>query len=340
MYRSVLAQRDLRLLLGAVFVSFAGSWAYSVALLAVVYERTGSLAWVGAATVGRFVPQLLFSPYAGVIADRFERVGVMIASDLAAGLMQFGLALAVLVTAPVTLLIVLAAFTAVACAPYEPATSAVLPEMVEEDDLVAANALRGVITNVVQVAGPATGALLLVVLPDWSVFALNGASFGVSALVTSRIRYRSGPVDVTEAGAAGPLRQMLVGLREIGRSTRVALVVGLCLLASFIYGTDTVLLLGAAEDRLALGADGFGLLLAGLAVGGVLAGAAVNRLAGSRRMALVLIVGMAVYCLPNVLLAVSESPALAIAAQVMRGAGTLVVDVLAARRYSAPWRRT
>ena len=329
MYRSALAQRDLRLLLGAAFVSLAGSWAYNVALLAVVYDRTGSLAWVGAATVGRFVPQLLVSPYAGVIADRFERVGVMIASDLVAGAMQLGLAVAVLATAPVTLLIVLAGFTAVACSPYEPATSAVLPEMVEEDDLVAANALRGVIGNVVQVAGPAAGALLLIFLPDWSVFALNGASFAVSALVTTRIRYRSRRVDVTEAGAAGPLRQMLVGLREIGRSSRVALVVGLCLLASFIYGTDTVLLLGAAEDRLALGADGFGLLLAGLAVGGVLAAATVNRLAGTQRLALVLIVGMAVYCLPNLLLAVSGSPALAIAAQVLRGAGTLVVDVLA-----------
>ena len=243
--------------------------------------------------------------------------------------MQLGLAVAVLTTAPVTLLIVLAGLTALSCAPYEPATSAALVEIVEEDDLVAANALRGMITNVVQVAGPATGALVLIVLPDWSVFALNGASFGLSALITARLRYRSRPVDVTEAGTAGPLRQMLVGLREIGRSSRVALLVGLCLLASFIFGTDTVLLLAAAEDRLGLGADGFGLLLAGLAVGGVLAAATVNRLAASQRLALVLIVGMAVYCLPNVLLAVSESPAVAIAAQVLRGAGTLVVDVLA-----------
>ena len=78
MYRSALANRDLRLLLTAMLVSMAGSWAYNVALLAVVYERTGSLAWVGAATLGRFIPQLLFSPYAGVIADRFERVRVMV----------------------------------------------------------------------------------------------------------------------------------------------------------------------------------------------------------------------------------------------------------------------
>jgi len=77
-YRSALAHRDLRLLLTAMLVSMAGSWAYNVALLTVVYERTESLAWVGAATLGRFIPQLLFSPYAGVVADRFERLNIVL----------------------------------------------------------------------------------------------------------------------------------------------------------------------------------------------------------------------------------------------------------------------
>ena len=56
-----------------MLVLMAGSWAYNVALLAVVYERTQSLAWVGAATLGRFIPQLIMSPYGGVVAERFER---------------------------------------------------------------------------------------------------------------------------------------------------------------------------------------------------------------------------------------------------------------------------
>ena len=61
-----------------------------------VYERTESLAWVGAATVGRFVPAILTSPYAGVLADRFERVRVMVASDLLAAASQAALAVVVL----------------------------------------------------------------------------------------------------------------------------------------------------------------------------------------------------------------------------------------------------
>jgi hypothetical protein len=329
MFRSALAHRDLRLLLAGMLVSLAGSWAYNVALLAVVYDRTGSLAWVGAATLGRFLPSILCSPYAGVLAERLERVRLMVACDLTAAASQAVLAVVVLVSGPVALIIALGGLTAVLTTPYEPAVAAVVPQVVEEDDLAAANALRGVIENGVQVAGPALGALVLIVLPAWSVFALDGASFLASAALVARMRIRSRPVDVTEGGAAGPLRQMRVGLREIGRSRGVALLVGLSVLASFVYGTDTVLLVGAADQRLGIGADGFGLLLTGLSAGGVLAAALVNRLAGSARLASVLIGGMLLYCLPNVALAVTESAAAATAVQVARGAGTLVVDVLA-----------
>ena len=60
-YRSALAARDLRLLLGGLLVSATGSWAYNVALFAFVYGRTRSLPWVGAAGLVRFVPSLTFS---------------------------------------------------------------------------------------------------------------------------------------------------------------------------------------------------------------------------------------------------------------------------------------
>lgn len=60
-YRSALRQRDVRLLLGSLTISATGSWAYNVALLAFVFERTHSLAWVGFAGVVRFVPALLLS---------------------------------------------------------------------------------------------------------------------------------------------------------------------------------------------------------------------------------------------------------------------------------------
>src|SRR5687767_6659680 len=82
-YRRALRHTDLRLLFAALTVSVIGSWAYNVAIAVYVYDVTGSAAWVGAVAIGRFVPALLFSAYAGVLAERFERVRVMLVSDIA-----------------------------------------------------------------------------------------------------------------------------------------------------------------------------------------------------------------------------------------------------------------
>src|SRR5215211_4855759 len=176
-----------------MLVSMVGSWAYNVGLLAVVYDRTGSLGWVGAAGLGRFVPPLLFSPYAGVIAERFERVRVMVGCDLLAAATQAALVVLVLAEAPVFTIVLCAALTSLAITPYEPAVAAVTPQIVKEDELAAANSLRGLIENVVQVSGPALGAATLYLGPIWAVFAIDCASFLVSALIVSRQRRAAAP---------------------------------------------------------------------------------------------------------------------------------------------------
>ncbi len=69
--------------------------------------------------------------------------------------------------------------------------------------------------------------------------------------------------------------------------------------------------------------------MAGLGIGGILIAAAVDRIARSRHLAPIIIAGTAGYCLPTALLTVIHSPGLAFAIQLVRGASTLVVDVLA-----------
>ena len=149
------------------------TWAYNVALLAVVYDRTGSLGWVAAATLGRFVPSLLFSPYAGVLADRFERVRVMVGlRTWSPAASQAALAVSVLADGARAPDHLLAGVTAVASAPVRAGGGGGRPQIVDEEDLAAANSLRGVIENIVQVAGAGRRrAHALAVLPAWSVFA-------------------------------------------------------------------------------------------------------------------------------------------------------------------------
>jgi CRP-like cAMP-binding protein len=286
--RGALRHRDLRLLFGGLVISSSGSWAYNVALLAYVFDRTHSLGWVGAAGLGRFVPALVFSTYGGVVAERFERVRVMIGSDLLCLVFQAALCVAAALTAPAWVAILFAALTAVANVVYSPAVAAMLPELAGEDDLVAANALNGTIDNLVVIAGPAVGAALLALGSASLTFGINAASFGVSALLVMRMTARSRPVDVTEGETAGVFKQMAVGVKAIFSSGAATTLVMFSVLVSFV-----------------------------------------DRLASSRRLALIITAGVAGYCLPTALLVAVHSPGLAFALQVIRGAGTLVVDVLA-----------
>lgn len=326
---SALRHRDFRLLMTAFSVSAAGSWAYNVGLAVFIWDQTQSPTWLAVATVGRFVPSLLFGAYGGVLAERFERVRLMAAIDWLGAILMALLAVAAAVQAPVILAIVLAALTSVAGVIYEPAVAAVTPQAVPEDDLAAANTPRSTVDNLAVIVGPAIGAALLLVGPPSLAFAVNAASFAWSGLVVARMRIRSRPVDVTEGGKVGPLKQMQVGVRAIASSATAATLVAYSVIASFVYGVDTVQFVVLSAERLGTGADGFGYLLAGLGVGGIAAAALVNRLSARARLGGVILLGMALYCLPTLLFLVVDDPVSAFVIQVARGAETVVVDVLA-----------
>lgn len=324
-----LRHRDFRLLMGAFVTSTVGSWAYNVALTVWVFQETQSAAWVGAATIGRFLPALLFSAYGGVLAERFERFRLMATLDVLAAAVMVVLAIETALHAPVVLVIVTAAVASMIGMVYEPAVAASTPQLVGERDLGSANALRNTIDNAVVIAGPGLGAVLLLLGPPPIAMAVNALSFLVSGLLVTRIRARSRPVDVTEGGELGAFRQMLVGAKAITSSATAAVLVGYSVAATFVFGVDTVLLVVLSRDVLGTGAEGYGYLLAGLGTGGVLAAGVIGRLERLPRLGFVILAGMAVYCLPTLLFLFVSSPAVAFVIEAVRGAGTLVVDVLA-----------
>jgi predicted MFS family arabinose efflux permease len=328
-YRSALRHRDLRLLLGGLSFSLTGEWAYAVALLAFVYQRTHSLAWVGAATLVRYLPPLLLSAYGGVLAERTERIFLMVRADLLSALWQAGLVVLAVTNGPAVLALVFGGLASATAVVYPPAVSATVPSIVSEDDLVAANALNGSIEQLVIIVGPAVGAGLLLISSATWVFGFNTACLVVSALLVSRIRTRSRPVDVTDEGRTGLLKQMAVGARTIISLPAARTLVGYCVLVSFVYGTDNVLFVAVSEHRLGTGPEGFGYLLVGMGLGGILMAAAIDRISRSSRLSLFILAGVVGYTVPTALLAVTHSPGVAFAIQVFRGASTLVVDVMA-----------
>ena len=113
------------------------------------------------------------------------------------------------------------------------------------------------------------------------------------------MKVRSQPSDVSDGGRAGPVRPVLDGFRSLAASAAVATFVAFSVVASFVYGTDTVLFIPIARDQLHSGTSGYGYLLAGLGVGGILGAAVVNRLAARTRLAAAILGGWASSACPR-----------------------------------------
>src|SRR5262245_35226845 len=296
-----LRKRDLRRLFTGLVVSQAGDWLYNLALLAFVYERTGSSAWVGITTAARILPEVALGPLGGVLADRHDRRLVMIASDLLRAASMGALAVLALAGGPVVLAPVLAALCTAAGAAYPQCVGAVLPRLVDEDDLPAANSARVAIMGLCVIAGPLVGAALLLLGSTAVTFAVNGASFLAGAVVVATLpreatRCPSGAAPEARATVRGDL---VTGWRALRGHPDVLAVAGAELVSSTVYGVLTVLfvLLG---QRMGLGAAGYGYLLSALGAGGVLTAGLANRAAASDRPRRALIGAFAAAGLPLV----------------------------------------
>ena len=145
-----------RRLLASLAVSQAGDWLYNLALLAFVYERTHSSTWLAVTTAARVLPIVVCGPLGGVVADRYDRRRLMLASDGIRFVLMLALAGVAAVGLPVALVPIIAALSTAASSVYIPAVAATTPRLVDDADLPAANAARSAIQQVCIVAGRAS----------------------------------------------------------------------------------------------------------------------------------------------------------------------------------------
>jgi predicted MFS family arabinose efflux permease len=327
--RAALRHRDYRLLVAASSVSQTGDWLYNVALLVWVYDATGSPGWVAFVTVARLVPYVVVGPIGGVLADTFDRRRVLIASDVLRAAFMFGLAAITAVDGPVALVAALACITTAAGTAYRPAVVAMLPEMVGERDLAAANAAESVVENLSVVIGPALGAGLLVLGTPTFAFVVNGVTFLVSAALAAALVIRSRGTHGTDHEKSHLTARLFHGFVELGRTADARVLGGFMLGTAFIYGTQTVVLVLVARDHLEAGADGVGILYAALGIGGVLGAAIVARLVRAARLGAILYGALMLACAPMALLAVADSGLVTFLLVLLSSVGGVVLDVLA-----------
>jgi MFS family permease len=166
-------------------ISVTGSAAAYTALMFEIYDQTGSSVWLAAALILTEGVTGLVGPLASVLGDRFDRRTVMIVSDLAAAVCFAGMALVASSPGP---LVAIAFLSALSEAPFWPASSAAIPNLVPQDEVSWANSLVAIGRNLGIMVGPAIGGILLAAVGAPWVFGINAASFVVSAALVVSVR--------------------------------------------------------------------------------------------------------------------------------------------------------
>lgn len=322
--------RPFHLLITSLAVSSCGDWLYNVALLALVYERTGSPTWVSLTTAVRVVPVVVLGPLGGVLADRYDRRRLMIGADVArAGLMVL-LGIVAAAGLPILLAPVLAAAAAAAGVVYPSCVAACTARFVDDHELQRANAVRSAVGQAAIVVGPALGALVMVAAGPSVSILLNALTFIASALAVGTIRAgeKFAPPERTgEVEMPSMLSDIKAGAEALRGAPAAIRLVAADVLCSAVYGMLTVTLV-LVSRKVGAGAGGYGLLLGGFGLGGVIGATVTARLDAPARWRATLAVAMLLVGIPLAALGIVPTLAGALALAVLGGAGMIVGEVL------------
>jgi MFS family permease len=178
--------RDFRRLFLASVISLGGDWFLFVAITSLLVETTGRAIDVGLAILAQELAFFIASPPAGVLVDRLDRRKLMIVCDLA----RIGVCLSFLFVGVDTIWLAypLLALLSVFGAPFDPASTAATPNLVDPRDLPTANALNGSLWGTMLAVGAGLGGIVATVFGRETAFVIDAVSFGVSALLLVGIR--------------------------------------------------------------------------------------------------------------------------------------------------------
>jgi len=267
-----LANRNYALLMTAAVVSLLGDGFFTVALAWQVYAISNVPTALSVVSIAWSVPLVAMLLLGGVFTDRYDRRWLMIGADLvrAAAVGLMGL-LSVAGVLELWQIIILIAFVGLGDAFFNPASTAIVPDLVPEHQLPQANALQGLIRPLmVRLTGPAiAGFVVAGVGPGWA-FVVDGATFLVSAVALAGIAARP-MVGAAMHGWRRTVGEMVEGLQYVRANPWLwaTLVSAMFSLLAFV-GPVQVLLPFLVKNQLELGPEALGFIFAVSGIGSIL----------------------------------------------------------------------
>lgn len=259
--------RDFRIFWLGQLVSVTGTWMQTVAQGWLILLLTGSPFMLGVAVAARSIPVLILVVPAGIIADRFDRRRIILATSAAATISSAVLGILTIIgRIDVTTVLVIAVVLGVTNAFEMPARQSYVSELIGQRHLANAIALNSLVFNSARIVGPAmAGILVALVGPGWA-FVLNAFSYVPVMIGLVMISVVHVPRLGIAARTAVP-----EALRYLRGEPRVAALLAL-LGAQTILASGHLILGPSLAQDLGQGAEGLGVLLSATGAGAVVGG--------------------------------------------------------------------
>ena len=316
----MLARPGYRRLWAARTVSQVGDIAQFTTVALLVFELTGSGVGVSGVVMAEIAPVLLLAPVAGPLVDRLPRVQVMLGADVVRLLLA---AVLVVWHGDVGVVYAVAFGLSAGSVFFNPAAGSLLPTLVDDDELVAANSgiwSAAVLTQVL--LAPLAGLLATTAGFGWA-FAANAASFGLSALLLQGLTGEAPRPIVT----ASIWTQGVEALRSLGGDRLLRALALAQALAALSAGATSALLVVLAYQHLDVSGGGYGLMLAAIGTGAFCGPLLLSRLAAQARRPRAVFGAFGLRGLVDVVLATVTALPAALGALVLYGVGTSVGNV-------------
>ena len=261
-----LHSRNFRLYFTGQGISLVGTWMQRVAMAWLVYRLTGSALMLGLVGFAGRIPTLLLAPFAGVAADRWDRRRILYATQSLSMIQALVLAALVLTgVVEVWHVVALATFLGVLDSFDIPARQSFFVQLIDDpSDLGNAIALNSSVFNVARLIGPSVAGVLIAVVGEGWVFALNGATYFSMLLALLLMRVRAVETSQETGSVLGNLRE---GFAFAWRFPAIRAILLLVMTISFFAVPFAVLMPVFATDILGGGPGTLGLLLTAQGIG-------------------------------------------------------------------------
>ncbi|MFI5696209.1 MFS transporter [Kribbella sp. NPDC051586] len=268
-------QRDYRLMLSAGLISLIGDWLLRTGLAFQVYVLTGSTLASGGLLLASFLPAVVLGSLAGVFVDRWNQRTTMIVTNVLNAVVLLPL---IAVNDESKIWIVYGVVLAQSCLQqfFQPAEQSLVPVLVNDEQLVTANALNSQIRDLARLIGAALGGVLAAA-GGLTLLALgDAATFLIAVVLVARMRHRQVRPENPDQTAGGAIKRLKAewteGLRLCVAGPAIRLFFVFCMVTGVGEGIMSTLFAPFVSSQIGGNGQVYGLIVSSQAVGGIVGG--------------------------------------------------------------------